>query len=58
MAKVFIFDQPDTLYEQCAQRFLQLAREVLEKQERFHNAAALKTAATKVDFFTMVRGDD
>lgn len=40
MAKVFIFDQPDTLYEQCAQRFLQLAREVLEKQERFHVALA------------------
>ena len=29
-----------------------------EKQERFRNAVVLKTAATKVDFFTMVRGDD
>ncbi len=29
-----------------------------QKQEQLHSAAALKTAATKVDFFTMVRGDD
>lgn len=29
-----------------------------EEQEQRSNSAALKTAATKVDFFTMVRGDD
>ncbi len=40
MSKVFIFEQPETLYEQCAQRILQLAREVLETQERFHVALA------------------
>jgi len=40
VTKVFIFDQPDTLYEQCAQRILQLAREVLNTQERFHIALA------------------
>jgi 6-phosphogluconolactonase len=40
MAKVFIFDQPDTLYEQCAQRILQLAKEVLDTQERFYLALA------------------
>ncbi len=40
MANIFIFEQPDTLYEQCARRILQLATEVLETQERFHLALA------------------
>ena len=40
MAKVFIFDQPELLYEQCAQRILQLAADVLQTQERFHIALA------------------
>lgn len=40
MAKILIFEHPETLYEQCAQRILQLARETLEKQERFHIALA------------------
>ncbi len=40
MSKVFIFEHPETLYEQCARRILQLAREVLATQERFHLALA------------------
>ncbi len=40
MGKIYIFDQPEVLYEQCAQRILQLAREVLDTQERFHLALA------------------
>lgn len=40
MAKVFIYEQPDALYEQCAQRILQLARETLKTQDRFYIALA------------------
>jgi 6-phosphogluconolactonase len=40
VAKVFIIDQPELLFEQCAQRILQLASEVLATQERFHIALA------------------
>lgn len=40
MGKIYIFDQPEALYEQCARRILQLAREVLDTQDRFHLALA------------------
>lgn len=40
MSKVFTFEHPDTLYEQCARRILQLAREVLDTRDRFHLALA------------------
>lgn len=40
MSRVLIFDQPERLFEQCAERILQLAREVLKSQERFHLALA------------------
>lgn len=40
MARVFIYEQPDILYEQCARRILQIMREVLQSQEKFHLALA------------------
>lgn len=40
MGKILIFEEPDTLYEQCARRILQLAREVLDTQDHFHLALA------------------
>lgn len=40
MSKVFIFEHPDALYEQCARRILQLARETLATQDHFHLALA------------------
>ncbi len=40
MAKILILEDPEALYEECAKRILQLIREVLSNQERFHFALA------------------
>lgn len=40
VARISIFEQSQTLYQQCARRILELIRETLETRERFHLALA------------------
>lgn len=48
----------DALYQQGQERLAPVLNELERQIMALHQSTASKAAATKVDFFTMVRGDD